>query len=93
LLDADWHPPADALEMTLGVLEADATAAFVQTKRISSPVGMNIFQKYVSLERRDVTTSILKGVRHWVTQSCFQAAAPCFEWMRLHRWGVLPWGT
>lgn len=49
LLDADWHPQQDALERTLEVLEADAEAAFVQTKRISFPIGMNVFQKYVAL--------------------------------------------
>ncbi len=48
LLDADWHPQSDALERTLGVLEANDTTAFVQTKRISFPQGMNLFQKYVS---------------------------------------------
>lgn len=49
LLDSDWHPQVDALEKTLGTLEADPQAAFVQTRRISSPIGMNAFQKYVSL--------------------------------------------
>lgn len=49
LLDADWHPQNDALERTLEVLEADEKTAFVQTKRISFPKGMNLFQKYVAL--------------------------------------------
>lgn len=49
LLDADWHPQRDALEQTLAVLEADTNAAFVQTKRISSRKGMNLFQKYVAI--------------------------------------------
>ncbi len=49
LLDADWHPQQDALERTLEVLEADESLAFVQTKRISFPQGMNLFQKYVTL--------------------------------------------
>ena len=49
LVDADWHPHQDALERTLGVLEAHEDVAFVQTKRISSPTGMNLFQKYVAL--------------------------------------------
>ena len=49
LLDADWHPQKDALDRTIEVLEADERTAFVQTKRISSPSGMNLFQKYVSL--------------------------------------------
>lgn len=49
LLDADWHPQKDALERTLEVLEAEERTAFVQTKRISSPNRMTLFQKYVSL--------------------------------------------
>ncbi len=49
LLDADWHPQHDALERTLEVLEADPGVAFVQTKRISFPQQMNIFQKYVTI--------------------------------------------
>lgn len=49
LLDADWHPQIDALERTLGVLEAQPDVAFVQTKRISFPAGMNRFQRYVTL--------------------------------------------
>ena len=49
LLDADWHPQKDALEITLGVLEASDNVAFVQTKRVSFPKGMNLFQKYVAL--------------------------------------------
>lgn len=49
LLDADWHPQVDALERTLEVLEADERIAFVQTKRVSFPTGMNLFQKYVVL--------------------------------------------
>jgi len=49
LLDADWHPQPDAIERTLEVLEAYEDVAFVQTKRISFPVGMNLFQKYVAL--------------------------------------------
>jgi cellulose synthase/poly-beta-1,6-N-acetylglucosamine synthase-like glycosyltransferase len=49
LLDADWHPQADALERTLGVLEADDRTAFVQTKRISISEGLSLFQKHVSL--------------------------------------------
>ena len=49
LLDADWHPQKDALERTLEVLEADDKNAFVQTKRISFPKGMNLFQKYITI--------------------------------------------
>jgi cellulose synthase/poly-beta-1,6-N-acetylglucosamine synthase-like glycosyltransferase len=49
LLDADWHPQTDTLERTLEILEADEDVAFVQTKRISSPTGMNVFQRYVAL--------------------------------------------
>ena len=49
LLDADWHPQPDTLENTLSVLEADQEAAFVQTKRLSFPIGMNALQRYVSL--------------------------------------------
>ncbi len=49
LLDADWHPQKDALERTLEVLEASDNVAFVQTKRVSFPKGMNLFQKYVAL--------------------------------------------
>jgi len=49
LLDADWCPQRDALERTLEVLEADEHVAFVQTKRISSPKGMNLLQKHVAL--------------------------------------------
>jgi cellulose synthase/poly-beta-1,6-N-acetylglucosamine synthase-like glycosyltransferase len=49
LLDADWHPQKDALERTLEVLEADQRIAFVQTKRVSFPTGMNVFQKYVTI--------------------------------------------
>lgn len=49
VLDADWHPQKDVLERTLEVLEADTKAAFVQTKRISSPEGMNAFQRYITL--------------------------------------------
>jgi len=49
LLDADWHPQHDVLERTLEVLEADENTAFVQTKRVSFPKGMNLFQKYVTL--------------------------------------------
>ena len=49
LLDADWQPQPDALERTLEVLEADKSVAFVQTKRITSPQGMSVFQKYVAL--------------------------------------------
>ena len=49
LLDADWHPQEDALERTLEVLENEGNIAFVQTKRISFPQGMNLFQKYVSM--------------------------------------------
>jgi len=49
LLDADWHPQSDALERTLEVLEANDNAAYVQTKRVSFPKGMNLFQKYVTL--------------------------------------------
>jgi cellulose synthase/poly-beta-1,6-N-acetylglucosamine synthase-like glycosyltransferase len=49
LLDADWHPQSDALERTLEVLEVEPQIAFVQTKRISSQKGMNLFQKYVAL--------------------------------------------
>jgi len=49
LLDADWHPQEDALERTLEVLEANEKLAFVQTKRISFPKGMNLFQKYITI--------------------------------------------
>ena len=49
LLDADWHPQKDALERTLEVLEADENVAFLQTKRISFPKGMNLFQKYITI--------------------------------------------
>ena len=49
LLDADWHPQKDALERTLEVLEADEDIAFVQTKRLSFPNSLNLFQKYVTL--------------------------------------------
>ena len=49
LLDADWKPQTDALERTLEVLEAQDDVAFVQTKRIAFPYGMNVFQKYVAL--------------------------------------------
>jgi cellulose synthase/poly-beta-1,6-N-acetylglucosamine synthase-like glycosyltransferase len=48
LLDADWHPQQDTLERTLEVLEANKNTAFVQTKRLSFPTGMNLFQKYVA---------------------------------------------
>ena len=49
LLDADWHPQPDTLERTLETLEAQEDIAFVQTKRISSPDGMNVFQKYIAM--------------------------------------------
>ena len=49
LLDADWHPQCDAIERTLEVLEANDTTAFVQTKRVSPPEGMTLFQKYIQL--------------------------------------------
>ncbi len=49
LLDADWHPQKDALERTLEVLEADERIAFVQTKRLAFPEGLNRFQRYVSI--------------------------------------------
>ena len=49
LLDADWKPQPDALERSLEVLEAKDDIAFVQTKRVAFPYGMNIFQKYVAL--------------------------------------------
>ena len=49
LLDADWHPQTDALERTMEVLEAEQDIAFVQTKRLAFPKGMNVFQKYVAL--------------------------------------------
>ena len=49
LLDADWKPQPDALERTLEVLEAQDHVAFVQTKRVAFPYGMNVFQKYVAL--------------------------------------------
>ncbi len=49
LLDADWHPPKDALERTLEVLEADEQIAFVQTKRLALPNALNLFQRYVAL--------------------------------------------
>ena len=49
LLDADWKPQVDALERTLEVLEAREDIAFVQTKRVAYPYGMNVFQKYIAL--------------------------------------------
>jgi cellulose synthase/poly-beta-1,6-N-acetylglucosamine synthase-like glycosyltransferase len=49
LLDADWRPQKDVIEKSLAVLEANETTAFVQTKRLSYPVGMNLFQKYVTI--------------------------------------------
>jgi cellulose synthase/poly-beta-1,6-N-acetylglucosamine synthase-like glycosyltransferase len=49
LLDADWHPQPDALERTLSVLEAQDNVAFVQTKRLAFPQGMNLFQKYIAV--------------------------------------------
>ncbi|MCP4041882.1 MAG: glycosyltransferase family 2 protein [Gammaproteobacteria bacterium] len=49
LLDADWHPQEDAIEKTMAILEARDNTAFVQTRRISFPIGMNLFQKYVAL--------------------------------------------
>jgi cellulose synthase/poly-beta-1,6-N-acetylglucosamine synthase-like glycosyltransferase len=49
LLDADWHPQKDALERTVEVLEARDDTAFVQTKRVSFPKGMNLFQRYVTM--------------------------------------------
>ncbi len=49
LLDADWKPQTDALERTLEVLEAQNDVAFVQTKRVAFPYGMNVFQKYIAL--------------------------------------------
>ncbi|GJL65939.1 MAG: hypothetical protein NPIRA05_09100 [Nitrospirales bacterium] len=49
LLDADWKPQSDALERTLEVVQAQDDIAFVQTKRVAFPYGMNVFQKYVSL--------------------------------------------
>ena len=49
LLDADWKPQADTLERTLEVLEAQDDVAFVQTKRVAFPYGMNVFQKYIAL--------------------------------------------
>jgi cellulose synthase/poly-beta-1,6-N-acetylglucosamine synthase-like glycosyltransferase len=49
LLDADWHPQPDALERSLEALEADARAAFVQTRRITLPKDLGLFQRYVTL--------------------------------------------
>ena len=49
LLDADWHPQPDAIERTLELLCADQLSAFVQTRRMSFPRGMNLFQRYVTL--------------------------------------------
>ncbi|MCD4754380.1 MAG: glycosyltransferase [Deltaproteobacteria bacterium] len=49
LLDADWHPQQDALERTLEVIEAHEDVAFIQTKRLSFPTGMNLFQRYLTL--------------------------------------------
>jgi cellulose synthase/poly-beta-1,6-N-acetylglucosamine synthase-like glycosyltransferase len=49
LLDADWHPQKDVIEKTVEVLEANDDTAFVQTKRVSFPKGMNLFQKYVTI--------------------------------------------
>ena len=44
LLDADWHPEPDVIERTVELLGADEAAAFVQTKRVSFPNGMNLFR-------------------------------------------------
>ncbi len=49
LLDADWHPQQDALERTLEVMEAEENIAFVQTKRLTNPKGLSVFQKYITL--------------------------------------------
>ena len=49
LLDADWHPQEDTLERTMEVLEADERIAFVQTKRLAVPQGLNRFQRYVAI--------------------------------------------
>ncbi|MCF6254699.1 MAG: glycosyltransferase family 2 protein [Gammaproteobacteria bacterium] len=61
LLDADWHPQKDAIERTMEVLEADKKAAFVQTKRVSSREGMNLFQKYVALHEEGCYYSDFEG--------------------------------
>ena len=49
LLDADWHPQADTLERTLEVLEASDQTAFVQTKRLTKPSQISLFQKFIAL--------------------------------------------
>lgn len=49
LLDADWHPQQDAIERTMEVIESDENIAFIQTKRVSNPAGMSLFQKYITL--------------------------------------------
>ena len=49
LLDADWQPQQDAIEQTLSVIQAQPDIAFVQTKRVSFPKGMNRFQRYVTI--------------------------------------------
>ena len=49
LLDADWHPQNDALERAFEILEANNNLAFVQTKRVAQPNGMNLFQKITSI--------------------------------------------
>ena len=61
LLDADWHPQEDAIERTMEVLEANEEIAFVQTKRISSREGMNLFQKYVALHEEGCYYSDFEG--------------------------------
>ena len=49
LLDADWHPQPDAVERTVEVIEANEDVAFVQTKRVTRPKGMSLFQKHISM--------------------------------------------
>lgn len=61
LLDADWHPQHDALERTEEVLNAYKNVAFVQTKRISSRKGMNLFQKHVALHEEGCYYSDFEG--------------------------------
>ena len=49
LLDADWHPQHDAIDLALQALEADDRIAFVQAKRITLQDRLGLFQRYVAL--------------------------------------------
>lgn len=49
LLDADWHPQPDAIDLALQALEADDRIAFVQAKRITFQHRLGLFQRYVAL--------------------------------------------